>query len=93
MIGSNAPHIQVDGFRARRTIRFTAIPGYMMRTLQGFFQRHETIENCRDHLYPTSPVFSCFIAGFTPVIHPTAGDFPGTGEDTYDLEMILIRMN
>jgi|GEM_PF-6783650 len=92
VIGSNTPNIQVDGYRAARTIRFTAITGSMMRTLQQFFLRKEIIRNCRDHLYPTSPEFSCFITSFNPVIRPAMGVFPGSGEDTYDLEMVLIRM-
>lgn len=93
IIGSNSPNIQIDGIRAGRTIRFTAITGSMMRVLQQFFLRKEIISNCRDHLYPTSPEFSCFITSFTPTIHPTRGTFPGSGEDTYDLEMVLVRMN
>jgi len=96
VIGASLPSIQFDGFNgARRTLRFTAIHGDMMRELQGFYYAGETIHNCRDHLYDTgnSPEFSCFIESFTPTIHPTHGDFPGSGEDTYDLEMVLIKMN
>lgn len=93
IIGSNAPNIQVDGFRSSRTIRFTAITGTMMRTLQQFFLRKMIISNCRDHLYPTSPQFDCFIISFNPVVRPTIGVFPGSGEDTYDLEMVLVRMS
>lgn len=93
MIGSNAPSIQVDGVRSSRTIRFSAITGTMVRTLQQFFLRNAVIHNCRDHLYPTSPQFSCFIMSFNPTIRPTSGLFPGSGEDTYDLEMVLVRMH
>jgi len=93
IIGSNTPNIQVDGYRSSRTIRFTAITGTMLRTLQQFFLRRQIISNCKDHLYPTSSQFNCFIMSFNPVIHPTSGVFPGSGEDTYDLEMVLVRMN
>ena len=93
IIGSNSPNIQVDGVKSTRTLRFTAITGNMMRTLQQFFLRKEIITSCTDHLYPTSPEFSCFISSFTPTIHPTRGTFPGSYEDTYDLEMVLIRMH
>ena len=93
IIGSNFPNVQIDGFRATRTLRFSAITGNMMRTLRNFFQRKTIISNCRDHLYPTTPGFSCFIVSFTPALHPTIGDFPGSGEDTYDLEMVIIRMS
>ena len=92
IIGSNAPNIQIDGFRSRRTLRWTAITGTMLRTLRNFFQRKTVITNCRDHLYPTSTQFNCFIVSFIPAFHPTTGEFPGSGEDTYDLEMIIIRM-
>jgi len=93
IIGSNAPSIQIDGFRSSRSLHFTAVTGNMMRTLQQFFLRKEIIQSCRDHLYPTSSEFSCFIISFTPTIHPTIGDCPGSGEDTYDFEMVIIRMN
>ena len=93
IIGSNVPHIQVDGFTARRTLRFTAITGTMMRTLRNFFHRAQVINNCSDHLYNTTQQFSCFIVAFTPTIHPTIGNFPGSGEDTYDLEMAIVQMN
>lgn len=94
IIGSNSPTIQVDGFRgARRVLRFTAITGTMMRVLQNFFLRKQVINNCRDHLYSTSPQFNCFIASFTSVLRPTVGTFPASGEDTYDIEIALIRMS
>lgn len=93
IISSNSPNIQIDGFRSSRTIRFSAITGTMTRTLQQFFLRREIILNCTDHLYPTSPKFNCFIVSFTPNIRPTSGLFPGSGEDTYDLEMVLVRMH
>jgi len=93
IIGSNAPNIQIDGFRSSRTLRFTAITGTMMRTLQQFFLRREIIRNCTDHLYPISPQFSCFIISFNPIIRPVMGTFPGSEEDTYDLEMTLVRMS
>ena len=94
VIGSTIPNIQVDGFKgARRTIRFTAITGTMMRTLQNFYNRTAIITNCTDHLYPTTALFSCFVASFTPTIHPTIGSCPGSGEDTYDVEMTLIKMS
>ena len=93
VIGAATPTIQVHGFRgARRAIRFTAIPGYMMRVLQDFYLRHITIRNCRDHLYPDSPQFGCFVESFSPNVHPTVGNFPGTGEDTWDLEIELLRV-
>jgi hypothetical protein len=94
VIGASLPSIQIDSFAgARRTVRFTAITGAMMRALQDFYFRAEIIENCRDHLYSTTPSFDCFIVGFNPTVHPTSGDFPGTGEDTWDLEMTLMRMS
>ena len=96
VIGGNTPTLQVDGFKgARRTIRFTAITGTMMRTLRDFYFREQIIENCTDHLYPTTPLFDCFIVSFTCTIHPTidGSSFPGSGEDTYDVEMVLVRMS
>lgn len=93
IIGSNSPSVQIDGFRSNRTIRFTAITGTMMRTLQQFFLRKLIVSGCRDHLYPTSPEFKCFIISFVPAIHPTIGSCPGSGEDTYDLEMAIVRMS
>ncbi len=93
VIGSNQPHIQIDGFQgARRTLRFTAITGSMTRRLQDFFLRQATINGCRDHLYPTRAQFNCFVGSFTSQLHPTAGDFPGSGEDTYDVEINLVKM-
>ena len=94
IVGANITHIQIDGFAgARRTISFTAITGSMVRTLQNFYLRSDTIHNCTDHLYPTTPMFDCFIASFTAVFRPVMGVFPGSGEDTYDVEMELIRMD
>jgi len=90
IIGSNVPHIQVDGFTAYRTIRFTAVTGNMMRTLRNFFQREAIINNCQDHL--NLPEFNCFVIEFYATLHPTTGDFPGSGEDTYDLEITLVKM-
>jgi ERCC4-related helicase len=50
------------------------------------------ILNCRDHLYgTTADQFNCFILEFSPSVHPTMGSFPGSGEDTYDLQMVLVR--
>lgn len=91
--GANFPNLQVDGFNNNRTIKFTAIHGTMMRTLQNFYLSNATIENCRDHLYPTTISFSCFITGFAATMHPTIGAFPGSGEDTYDVEITLTRMS
>lgn len=94
VIGSNTPTIQVDGFKgARRTIRFTAITGTMMRVLRDFYYRTAVIYNCFDHLYPTTSSFDCFITSFIATIHPTIGNFPGSGEDTYDVEMVLLKMS
>ncbi len=90
IIGANSPHIQIDGFGARRTIKFTAITGNMMRNLQSFFLRKQIIQNCTDHL--TASPFSCFIISFTSTVHPTSGAFPGSGEDTYDVEMQIVMM-
>jgi len=88
------PTIQFDGFNgARRTLRFTAITGSMMRTLETFYLKGAVVENCRDHLYPTTTTFKCFMESFTPSVHPTHGNFPGSGEDSYDLEMVLIKMS
>lgn len=94
IIGSSTPTIQIDGFTgAKRILRFTAITGTMMRLLQDFYLRKQSISTCRDHLYPTTPSFSCFVTSFTPILHPTTGSFPGSGEDTWDLEMTLLRLN
>jgi len=93
ILGASLPTIHADGFRgARRTIRFTAIPGDMMRKLEEFWLKLSVINNCRDHLYDTTKHFNCFIESFNPTLAPTTGNFPGSGEDTYDLEMTLIRM-
>lgn len=95
VIGSATPTVQYGGFRgATRTIRFTAITGSMMRTLQKFYMRGSTVSHCRDHLYESevSPEFSCLVIDFRPEIHPTMGNFPGSGEDTFDLEMTLMRV-
>ncbi len=93
IIGANSPAIQIDGYTGRRTLRFTAITGTMTRKLQEFFLSKATIESCRDHLYgATSPEFKCFIVSFTRVLHPTIGDFPGSGEDTWDVELTLVNM-
>ena len=92
VIGANSPAIQIDGYTGRRTLRFTAITGNMTRKLQEFFLNKTTIERCRDHLYSTTAEFKCFIVSFTRVTHPTIGDFPGSGEDTYDVELTLVMM-
>jgi hypothetical protein len=90
VIGSSKPYIQVDGFNAaRRNIKFTAITGTMMRTLQTFYSRYQPIYNCLDHL---GNGFNCMIVNFNSTIHPTIGTFPGSGEDTYDLDMTLLRL-
>lgn len=94
VIGASLPTIQVDGFRgARRILSFTAITGDMMRTLQLFYFSMALIENCKDHLYGTTVAFNCFIENFASSFHPTIGNFPGTTEDTWDLEMTLVRMS
>jgi hypothetical protein len=93
IIGANQSYIQIDGFMgARRNLKFTAITGTMARILENFFLRKAIIYNCRDHLYPTHPAFHCFITSFIQQAHPTVGDFPGSGEDTYDVEMTLVKM-
>ena len=97
ILGSSLPTIHVDGFSgARRTLRFTAITGAMLRKLEGFYLRKLVVPNCRDHLYDitssnSTHKFSCYIESFTPMLHPTTGSFPGSGEDTWDLELTLIR--
>lgn len=94
VIGASLPTYQIDGFKgAIRSLRFTAITGSMMRTLQTYYLNAAVIPNCRDHLYPTSPEFNCIIIEFTPTIHPAYGSFPGSGEDTYDLDMALMRIS
>ncbi len=93
IVGANQSYVQIDGFMgARRTIRFTAITGTMSRTIENFFLRKQIIYNCTDHLYPTHPSFACFIVAFTRQFHPTVGDFPGSGEDTFDVEVTLVKM-
>jgi hypothetical protein len=93
IIGANTPNIQIDGFHgARRTLTFSAITGTMFRKLRDFYLRKEIIYNCRDHLYPTSQSFNCFVVAMSAVFRPTTGNFPGSGEDTYDVEMTLIKM-
>lgn len=93
ILGASLPTIQIDGFRgARRSLKFTAITGTMMRALQTFYLDKAEILNCRDHLYgTTADQFNCFILEFSPSVHPTMGSFPGSGEDTYDLQMVLVR--
>jgi len=89
VIGASQSNIQIDGFSSgRRVIRFTAIAGTMMRKLQDFYLAKAVISNCRDHLYDTTPQFSCFIVGFIPMIHPSLST-----EDLWDLEMTLVRTN
>lgn len=91
VIGSNQPYIQIDGFSgATRTVRFTAITGSMTRRLRDFFLRKAIIYNCLDHLL--LGYFNCFIVSFSQQVRPTTGNFPGSGEDTYDVEMTLIKM-
>jgi hypothetical protein len=93
VIGSNTTRLQLDGFKgARRTLRFTAITGDMMRTLQFYYMAGETIPYCRDHLYPQTDFFTCYILSFSSTPHPTIGGFPGSGEDTWDVEMTLLKM-
>lgn len=93
ILGASLPTIQIDGFKgARRSLKFTAITGTMMRTLEALYLAKAEILNCRDHLYGiTADQFNCFILEFIPTIHPTIGTFPGSGEDTYDLSITLIR--
>ncbi len=96
LVGSSVPSVQVDAFRgAKRTIRFTAITGNMKRQLQEFYMSREVVSNCRDHLYPTEghEQFHCFILSFTSQFHPTIGDFPGSEEDTWDVEMTLLKID
>lgn len=95
VVGSNVTRLQLDGFKgARRTIRFTAITGTMMRVLQNYYLAGQTIIGCTDHLYPTyTNYFSCFIVDFVTAPHPTIGNFPGSGEDTWDVEMTMIKMS
>jgi hypothetical protein len=93
VIGSSTPIFHVDGYDGgRRTLKFTAITGDMLRTLQQFYLAGQVLTNCRDHLYPTTLSFSCLIVSFTPAIHPSYGTFPGSNEDTWDLEMVLVAM-
>ena len=107
IIGASKTRIQLDGFTsATRKLRFTAIPGSMMRKLQYFFLRGTTITTCVDHLYVENQgysgtsVFNCVITEFTMQIHPTSGNFPladtdvsyGSKEDTYDVDMTILRV-
>jgi hypothetical protein len=92
-IGSELPTLYTDGFNgAVRTIKFSVIPGSMMRTLQEFYHRREIIQNCRDHLYPTTTIFSCVMIDFKSYFRPVYGNFPGSYEDTWDVEITLMRM-
>ncbi len=106
ILGSALPTVHLNGFKgARRTLKFTAITGNMMRTLQDFYRRSQMIRNCMDHT--GSPdfftpglitsygdhYFSCVIISFLPTYHPTYGSFPGTGEDTWDLEFTIIKVS
>lgn len=93
IIGASLPTLQIDGFKgAIRQLRFTAITGNMMRALQAYYLTAAEITGCRDHLYGLIAVeFSCVIVDFKPTIHPTTGTFPGSGEDTYDLEVTLLK--
>jgi len=93
IVGSNQSSIQIDGFKgARRTLRFTAITGTMKDALKEFFLRKQIIYECWDHRFPDTDAFNCFIISFAAQYHPTIGNFPGSGENTYDLEMTLIKM-
>lgn len=94
ILGANLTSYQIDGFSGgKRKLKFTAITGTMKRELEGFYLRGAIISNCSDHLYSIyGDNFSCFITEFFPTIHPTIGDFPGSGEDSWDLNMSLLRM-
>lgn len=92
VIGASTPTIQIDGFKgAVRTLRFTVITGTMMRKLETYYLAAEEITGCRDHLYSTTQQFNCIITEFAPLIHPTTGNFPGSGEDTYDLSITIVK--
>jgi hypothetical protein len=92
-IGSNLPTVLVDGFNGgARTIKFTAIPGVMMRKLKEFYDRKDIIQNCKDHLYPTTKVFSCVFVDFKASFRPVISGFPGTYEDTWNVEVTMIRV-
>lgn len=94
VINSSRPNIQIDAFAgARRTLHFTSITGTMLRTLEGFYMRSQTIMNCRDHFFLSFfSSFNCLIVGFSPTINPSFSNFPGSGEDTWDLEMIIVKV-
>ena len=94
VLGSNLPMYFVDGFNgAKRDLHFSAIKGSMMRVLEQFYFRQAVIENCTDHLYPTTTKFSCMIIDFHARFRPVHGTFPGSYEDTWDLDMTLLRMS
>lgn len=95
VINASRPNIQIDSFAgARRTLRFTSITGDMLRTLEGFYLRRQIIRNCTDHFVGTFySYFNCLIVEFTQSINPSTGSFPGSGEDTWDLEMVIIKVN
>jgi hypothetical protein len=102
-IGGSFPNIHSDGFNgAIRTLRFTAVSGIMKRKLEAFYRRRAVINGCRDHLHGTfdetetrvTDMFSVFITDFSASPHPVnANSFPYTGEDTWDIEMTMMRVS
>lgn len=92
VIGSTSPSLHITGFNgATRQLKFSAITGDMMRTLEAFYYRGNIIYNCRDHFEYT---FDCVITQFQPRVRPVMpGSTAGDGEDTYDLNMTIMRMS
>lgn len=89
ILGANESNLQLDGVSgAKRTLTFTSVPGTMKRTLEDFFLRQAKISNCRDHLYPTTAQFNCYILEFTPNIRPSLFD-----EDRWDLTIVLMKVS
>ena len=88
VLGSDQARLQLDGVNgAKRQLSFTGISGSMMRTLQDFYLRKAQINNCRDHLYSTTPQFNCYILSFKPTIRPSLFN-----EDFWALQMVLIKI-
>jgi len=90
IINSSIPTVNVSGFRGGvRNIKYTAITGTMKRTLEDFYRAGTEITNCKDHLYATTgDVFSCIIASFASNLRPLL-----TAEDTWNVQMTLLRMS
>ena len=89
LIGANRDNLQLDGIGSpTRDLKFTGVPGTMMRTLQDFYFRQQVILNCKDHRYSYTSAFNCVIVNFTANWHPSLWD-----EDVWDIQMTLYKVD